>query len=115
MLFGPTNDEGQIEITREQILRHAKQDLNLFLMDHGHLEIEWTGRLTVTPHNSEQVEGALKAYKLYSGNYDHGPGYEENLHNADAILSGLAESRLTATVSCEPDESVTIETVSVMA
>ena len=115
MVFGPSGDTGEIEATRDQILKEAQKSRNLFLMDYGDLETEFTGQLTVTPMNRQSVEGALKAYRLFTGNYEYPANYEEMLHRAHAILTGLAGSQLTATVSCEPDKSAVVETVPVAA
>jgi hypothetical protein len=110
-LFGPSDLRGRIEVSRDQILSQAKKAVDLFPMDHWSLELDWTGVLRVTPVNREGLAGALHAFRLYRGNYDHGPGYEESLKVADAILARRGEAEMTATVRFEAKEPVTIETV----
>ena len=85
--------------------------MDLFPMDHWSLELDWTGVLRVTPLNREGLAGALKAFRLYRGNYDYGPGYEASLRKADAILAPRGKAEMTATVRFEAKEPVRIETV----
>lgn len=115
LLFGPSDERGKIEVSRDQILHEAKKTANLFLMDYGGIEIEWTGALGVTPMNRQALAGALAAHKLFKSSYECASGYEKALKAAEAILSQEGDVEMNATVQCETKEPVTMEIVAVRA
>jgi hypothetical protein len=114
LLFGPSHEAGEIEITREQVLEEARKSMELFVMDYADIESYWTGRLRVTPMNRDAVQRALSAYRLFR-KYEYPPGYEDKLRAADAALARVPEVELTAVVNCEASEPIDIETVRVPA
>src|ERR1700674_570984 len=63
LVFGPSDEQGRIVVMRDQIIGEARKTLELFLMDYGDLEIEWTGKLRVTPMNRKSIERALLALR----------------------------------------------------
>lgn len=113
-VFGPSDTAGKIEISRDQILLEARKTIDLFPMDYWNIEIDWTGVLRVTPMNRESIARALSAVRLYRS-HDYRPGYQRSLKAADAILAEKSGTELTATVACDSNEPVTIETVRVAA
>jgi hypothetical protein len=115
LVFGPSDEQGRIVVTRDQIIGEAKKSLDLFLMDYGDLETEWTGKLRVTPMNRESIERALSAVRLFRRVHKYPPGFEEALRAAAAVLAQMSEAGVSATVQCETEEPITIETVSVRA
>lgn len=48
LLFGPSGQGGEIEVTREQVLEEVHKSMELFLMDYSDIESYWTGKLQVT-------------------------------------------------------------------
>lgn len=115
LLFGPSDERGKIEVSRDQILYEAQKTANLFLMDYGGIEIEWTGILGVTPMNRQALAGALAAYKLFKSSYEYAPGYEEALKAAEAFLSQEGDVEMNATFQIETKEPATLEIVAVRA
>ncbi len=113
-LFGPSNEAGEIEITRDQVLAEARKSMELFVMDYANIESYWTGRLRVTPMNRDAVQRALSAYRLFS-KYEYPPAYEAKLRAADAALAEVPEVELTAVVKCETSEPIEVEAVRVPA
>lgn len=113
LVFGPSDKQGKVEVSRHQIIAEAKKTMELFPMDHWNIDVDWTGVLCVTPMNREALARALSAFRLFRGNYDYSPGYEELLRAADAILARRSKAEMTATVQCDATEPVTIGTVSV--
>jgi hypothetical protein len=115
LVFGPSDEQGRIVVMRDQIIGEARKTLELFLMDYGDLETEWTGKLRVTPMNRESIERALSALRLFGRVHEYPPGYEESLKAADALLAQRGEADLIATVQCETEEPISVETTSVRA
>ena len=112
LVFGPSNDLGKIEVSRDHILSDARKVVDLFPMDYWNIEVDWTGALRVTPMNRESLARALSATRLFRS-YDYGPGYEESLMAADAILARKGKAEMTATVQCDAKGRVAIEAVRV--
>lgn len=114
LAFGPSNELGKIEVSRDHILSEARKVVDLFPMDHWNIEVDWAGALRVTPMNRESLARALSAPRLFRS-YDYGPGYEESLRAADAILARRGKGEMTAAVQWDAREPVAIETVQVSA
>ena len=114
LAFGPSNERGKIEVSRDHIISEARKVMEFFLMDYWNIEVDWTGVLCVTPMNRESLARALSAFRLFRS-YDYGPGYEESLRAADVVLATRCEAEMTAVVECEEQEPVAIEVVSVRA
>ena len=112
LVFGPSAEDGRIEITRNQVKQEGLKTMELFLMDYADIEGFWTGRLEVIPMNRASLQGALSASRLFRS-YVYPPGYQDSLTAADAALADIPEAELTATVQCETSESIAIETVRV--
>lgn len=114
LLFGPTDREGELEVTREQVLEEAHKSMELFLMDYADIDKFWTGKLEVTPLNRSAVEGALSAYRLFR-RYEYPQQYEENLRATDGVLAQLRDAELVGSVYCETSDRVEIVSVRVRA
>lgn len=97
-VFGPSDTEGKIEISRDQIILEARKTIDLFPMDYWNIESDWTGVLRVTPMNRESITRALSAVRLYRS-HDYRPGYQASLKAADGILAEKSGTELTATVA----------------
>jgi hypothetical protein len=112
LAFGPSDEQGKIEVSRDQILSEARKEMELLLMDYWNIEVDWTGALRTTPMNRESLARARSATRVFRC-YDYGPGYEGSLRAADAILARRDKTEMTATVQCDAKEPVAIETVRV--
>ena len=114
LVFGPSDRQGIIELTREQIITEATKTRELFLMDYADIESSWTGTLFVTPLNREAIRRALSAFRMFR-RYSYPDNYEENLYTADAALTQIPQMELRATVQCDSGEKIHIEAVAVTA
>ena len=114
LVFGPSNEQGKIEVSRDQILSEARKTADLFPMDHWNIEVDWSGVLQVTPMNRESLGRALSAMRLFH-TYDYGEGYEESLRAADAILGQRSGAEMIATARYDSKEPITVKTVRVLA
>lgn len=112
LAFGPSNEMGKIEVSGDHILCEARKVADLFPMDYWNIEVDWTCAIHVTPMNRDSLARALSAARLFRS-FDYGPGYEESLRAADAILARREKAEMTATVQCDAREPLAIETVQV--
>ena len=113
-IFGPSNAEGQIEVTGQQILKESRKNQDLFIMDYAHLPSFWTGSITVSPMNREALQRALYACRLFR-KFEYPPNYEQDLLAAEAMLGRTPDAELSITVLCEPKEAAKIQPVRVSA
>ena len=108
LVFGPTDDEGGIIVTRENLLSEADKDRSFFLMDYGDPEQDFTGEIIVTALNRESLERALTAYEMFSKVWKYPVGYLEDLHKAHTKLDEMHTATLSLNVQHD-EESVVIE------
>jgi hypothetical protein len=93
-VFGPTDATGLLEFTRDDLLRQAARDRNLSLMDYGHPEANYAGRVEVSPMGRERLRGALRGYETWRSAAAFPPQYAERLRTALSMLERLAPARL---------------------
>lgn len=110
--FGPSDINGKIYVTREQILAEARKNRELFLMDYAAIETAWTGTLIITPMNREAIRRARSAVQLF-GSRQYAYNHEEILSAAERALAQLGSGRLTASVQCDGSSDMNIETITV--
>jgi hypothetical protein len=89
LAFGPSDAEGRIEIRRDDLLREADKERQLFLMDYGDPEADFTGKIVVDILSRPAVERALKAYQFYRNVSSYTPEYEKNLQDCGRTLERL--------------------------
>jgi hypothetical protein len=111
-IFGPSDENGRIEVPQEQIRREARKSMELFLMDYADIETYWTGNLRVTPMDRAALARALSAFRRFRG-FEFAPGYEQSLQAADAALANIPNAEIVPAAQCESSEPVRIEAVSV--
>jgi hypothetical protein len=92
--FGPTDSEGSVAFSRDDLLRRGDQDRTLFLMDYGHPEIDYTGHMEVHPMGREALRRAIDAYHQFQQVVSFPPRYAEQLQEARLALDEIAPARL---------------------
>ena len=93
--FGRTDAQGQLVITRDDLLREAENDKRFFIMDYGDPEADFSGELVVSPLNRDALQRAVDAYDLYHEVWAYSPTYLENIQQAQKILEQLPPSKLS--------------------
>jgi hypothetical protein len=93
-LHGPADEAGVIAFSRDDLLREGNNDRNLFLMDYGHPESDYSGYLEVRPMGRESLRRALEAYELFKDVVTFPPDYAKQLEHARRILDELAPAHL---------------------
>lgn len=86
-LFGPSDSEGRIQVSREQLLQEEKKALSFALMDYRGLEGWATGRVFVRTLNRDGIDAALKAYDKFSPSYRYPDDYRTNLEATSRLLA----------------------------
>lgn len=110
--FGPTDVQGQLAITRDDLLREAEKDKRFFIMDYGDPEADFSGELVVSPLNSDALERAVEAYHLYKEVWPYPPSYLEQIQQAQRMLELLRPSKLSVEVKHD-GEGIVVRTQSV--
>jgi hypothetical protein len=111
LYFGPADDEGRLEVTREDLLEEPIKDVHLFPMDYAHPEGDWGGRIIVKPLGRGDVSRALDAHGEWSqAGVEYEAGYVEGLHELDERLRARAGVVLTADVEIDPPVSADVIT-----
>lgn len=114
LAFGPSEAQGRISITEDEIRQEALKVNQLFLMDYAPLETYWTRALRVMPMGRAALQRALSASRLFK-RYKYPAGYQHSLAAADAALQQMNDAELSASVQCEATELPAIEVVPVRA
>lgn len=96
--FGPTSDDGGLQITRDDLLREAEKERRLFIMDYGHPEDDFSGEILVKPLNREALQQAIAAHDTYHQVTLYPARYSEQVQEARSTLEGLKPSELSVEV-----------------
>jgi len=93
-LFGPSDREGKIAISWEEIVKRANETAQFWIMDYGSFEKTFIGELEVGFADEGRLKRALKAYSDYNGAFSFPPGYEVNVRRAMQIARELVETQI---------------------
>lgn len=96
--FGPTSEDGNLQISREDLLREAEKERRLFIMDYGHPEDDFSGEILVKPLNREALQQAIAAYDTYHQVTPYPQRYAEQVQEARACLEESQPSELSTEV-----------------
>jgi hypothetical protein len=114
-LAGPTDENGEVIVQREDIEESARHASELSPMDYVGLDA-WDGTIRVEAINRERVRGIVSAVDLWE---DLGSlRTEENLRalrRYGEFLETIAGEELSVSASCEPGDAAEIETVGARA
>lgn len=102
--FGPTNKDGIILITREDLREAARKEKAVAMMDFGDPEYDATGDLEVRTLNRDALERAIKAYDIYYVSGIYPPRYAEHIQEARIILAEKQPAKLSVDVQATPSE-----------
>jgi hypothetical protein len=94
LLFGPTDGDGKVTLTRADLEREVRATRELFPADYT---LDWAGEIGVRPLTVRDIEAAQRAYVLFKGAVAYPPGYEARLQAARQALLSLHPSQVTAT------------------
>lgn len=101
IVIGPSDEDGNAYLSREEMLEQTESTRELFLMDYGDPEASATGRIVVRLMLLPDIEGALQAYELFHQHSRYPEGYKDNLNRAAQSLKQLNDRPLSLRVASE--------------
>lgn len=99
--FGPTDDNGRVVITRDEMIAQAKRDQELFIMDYGDPEIHSAGELVISIFEREQLKRAIEVYPDFKDVVAFPSNYLNQLQRAQEILANLVGKTISVDVTLE--------------
>jgi hypothetical protein len=107
--FGPSDQDGRVRISREDLLQEAEKERRFFIMDYGHPEEDFGGELVIKPLNRDDLAKATAAYEVYHDVTDYPPRHKDKLRDAAARLNQHGHCELSVEVE-HVDRGVRIQT-----
>jgi hypothetical protein len=98
LLFGPTGVDGKLVISRDEMIREALREQELFIMDYGDPEIHFSGVVLVAVFGKDAIKKAIDVYPDFKDAFEFPPGYLDRLHRAQEILENLADQKISVDV-----------------
>jgi hypothetical protein len=95
VVIGPSDAGGNAYVSREEMLKQAQSDRELFLMDYADPERDATGRIVIRLMLLPNIQGALHAYESFHLHYPYPEGYKDNLNRAAQSLKQLNDRPLS--------------------
>lgn len=88
LAFGPTDEAGEITVSKKEILEEAKKLADLFIMDYVGVESHHAGDVLVTVFDASDIDRAITAYEMFaSAGVAYPPNWKEHLRKARAAFS----------------------------
>ena len=115
LLFGPTDAEGRIGISRSQFLGEAEAEKRMFMMDYGDPEYDATGVVSCEPCNAASIGRAIEAHNAYRAFTPYPKGYGGSLKRALARLQPFEKSGLLTVELLSPQGEWAFECLPVEA
>ena len=94
IVFGPTNNFGVAEITKDCILSDANKQLEFAMMDYEPLEGCFTGEIRVSCMNADEIKTALESYSRFYKYYSYPVNYEINLKLSLESITKIDDRKL---------------------
>src|SRR5438128_2455374 len=97
IVFGPSDKDGKIQISKKEIEREVERNIGAFPMDYEDLS-RFQGTMTVCAMTLDQVNSAIAAYNTYREATGYSSEYRDKLEAARSTLSRLTPKRLDVKV-----------------
>ena len=102
MIFGPSTQDGEVTITKDEILKEMARDRELFPMDYEDLT-HFSGDLIVEPMGLQEIDSALKAYEIFKSSTQYSTGHRDKLDQAWKTIYQAAFNRLEVKIDAPSD------------
>ena len=99
-IFGPTDHDGRVEITRDELIHGAARTKDFYVDEFADLETSMAGLIEVRILDEDGITRALGAADALD-EYPYDPGYREMLINARGNLVALGRILMEVEVSAE--------------
>jgi hypothetical protein len=97
LLFGPSDADGVIRISSEELQTKTRAEIDFFPMDYSTFPDTWTGTMGAEVVDLDRVRGLRSAMELW-GSASYPPDFEAVLNEYEARLQHLDNSQLNASV-----------------
>jgi hypothetical protein len=108
LVIGPSDAQGWIIVTRDDLLSEARKYTELSPMDYGHPQGDWDGRLIVKLLGVRDIDAALEGHRLWGNAVDRPEGYVDSLLSLRRRLGQHSGALLAADVHLEPPLSAEV-------
>jgi hypothetical protein len=109
LVRGPADQSGRIQVTRDDLIRQAREEVHTFPMDYGDPEGDWSGRLVIELMNRADIERALSAFELWqAAGLDFPADYSDGLRTFSQRLGRHAGEALQAQVEIDPPQGAEV-------
>jgi len=89
IIAGPSDQEGVVVITYDEIMKQAGKQLELALMDFDPIEKAFTGDISVKVMSYEDLKNAIGAYELFKSVGWYPEYYRDHLEKAMQIVKRI--------------------------
>jgi hypothetical protein len=89
IVSGPSDQQGKVTITYEEIKRQADSQLELALMDFDPIDKAFSGEISVKVMSYDDIQDAISAYDLFKSVGWYPANYHEHLEKASQILQEI--------------------------
>ena len=107
LLFGPTDDQGRVVITRAEMIKEARRDQELFITDYGDPETHFAGELVISIFGREKLKSAIDVYPGFKDTVEFPADYLNQLKRAQAILEQLAGKEILLNIALKEVNGLT--------
>jgi len=111
--FGPSDESGHLQISRDDLLREADNLKRLFIMDYGDPEADFSGKIIIEPLNRSALQKAANGYESFKKAAQFPANYGEDIRHAKDVLDRLQPARLSVTIQSEDDTGVVFKATAV--
>jgi hypothetical protein len=85
----PSDSAGRVTVSRAYLLDQCAVDQNLFVMDYGHPEANFSGRIVARVATLTDVKRAINAYGQFKNVVPFREGYLRDLKTCKSILGNM--------------------------
>ena len=110
LLFGPTNEHGELVITGADMIKEALRAQEMYIMDYRDPEVHFGGDLVISIFGRSQLKSAIENYAVFKDIMEYPPEYLNQLQRAHEILENLAGKKIFLNVAIEDGGNVLART-----
>jgi hypothetical protein len=111
LLFGPASSEGRLRISQTDVVRQAKVNADLFLMDYLVMRPEWTGSVEVHVMSRSDIANVLSVYDTFATTGVYPANLSTALTTFDTTLAGYGAGTLAVEITMQGGSGVTIRAI----
>jgi hypothetical protein len=106
--LGPTDAEGELRITAEQLSGMARNINSFFLMDYVGLDAGWTGEIIIKPVDQKGLTRLRGAYETWGESGFYGSDFASDLDRLESALQDADGVPVVTRTSQQSDARITV-------